>query len=1021
MRSVNKLERGRFLTIAITFLVTMVLASCAVSVSQDNSISAGNKAAVSQLAAGSFNYGEALQKAIMFYEFQRSGKLPANTRNNWRGDSGLTDGADVGLDLTGGWYDAGDHVKFNLPMAYTAAMLSWSAIENKDAYVRSGQMTYILDNIKWATDYLIRCHPTANEYYYQVGDGNKDHAWWGPAEVMQMARPSAKVSSAAGGSTVVGETAAALAAAAVAFKDSDPAYSALCLSKAKSLYTLADTTRSDVGYTAASGFYNSWSGFYDELTWAATWIYLATSDAAWLAKAESFQPNWHTESQSTTLSYKWVHNWDDVQYGALMLLAKITGKTLYKEAVERNIDYWSIGLADGTKGTKSPKGLAFVSQWGSLRYATTIAYMADLWADSPYCTATKVQAYKDFAKSQVDYALGSTGRSFEIGFGVNPPQHPHHRTAHGSWTDSQSNPTNHRHVLVGALVGGPLSDDSYNDSIGDYVANEVACDYNAGFVGALARMYDQFGGTPIPNYKAIEPVTNNEMFVSANVNATGQNFVEIKALMNNQSGWPARMGDKLAVRYFIDISEFVAKGYSAADFTLAANYNQVGAKVTGLHAWDVAKNIYYVLIDFTGAKIYPGGQSASKAEIQFRIAGPLSANFWDSSNDWSYQGIGTTPGGSAMIANNIPVYDNGVLVFGKVPDGNPVSSVSSAVTSSSISSKSSASSVVISSSKSSVAVSSSKSSVSSVISSVSSTVVSSTASSTASQKPGALKVQTFQNGVPVANQVNERIQLVNTGTSSIALSTVKVRFFIKYQGNTSYSFSCDYSPVGSANVIGTFAPLSPAPASADAYNEISFTTAAGSLAPGASVEIQGRFWKGDWSTIDNSLNYSYNPSLSYTDWNKVTAYINGSLAWGVEPNGSTSSSSTVSSVISSSKSSVKSSSSTAISSSKSSVVSSVSSKSSASSVSSTSSSSSSTGVVYTEVTAPFTFDGAGTKHWKIAVVPNYINCWNLSALTINGVSFLNLYVGASQLPAKQNGYYYIDYTGPYNYSHIEIK
>ncbi|GAE90720.1 endo-1,4-beta-xylanase A precursor [Acetivibrio straminisolvens JCM 21531] len=51
--------------------------------------------------AADFNYGEALQKAIMFYEFQRSGKLPENKRNNWRGDSGLNDGADNGLDLTG--------------------------------------------------------------------------------------------------------------------------------------------------------------------------------------------------------------------------------------------------------------------------------------------------------------------------------------------------------------------------------------------------------------------------------------------------------------------------------------------------------------------------------------------------------------------------------------------------------------------------------------------------------------------------------------------------------------------------------------------------------------------------------------------------------------------------------------------------------------------------------------------------------------------------------------------------------
>ena len=83
---------------------------------------------------GNYNYGEALQKSLLFYELQRSGELPENTRCNWRGDSGLTDGADNGIDLTGGYYDAGDHVKFNLPMAYTDSMLGWSLYEDRAAY-----------------------------------------------------------------------------------------------------------------------------------------------------------------------------------------------------------------------------------------------------------------------------------------------------------------------------------------------------------------------------------------------------------------------------------------------------------------------------------------------------------------------------------------------------------------------------------------------------------------------------------------------------------------------------------------------------------------------------------------------------------------------------------------------------------------------------------------------------------------------------------------------------------------------
>ena len=54
------------------------------------------------LLAQTFNYAEALQKSLFFYEAQRSGDLPVANRVNWRGDSGLQDGSDIGRDLTGG-------------------------------------------------------------------------------------------------------------------------------------------------------------------------------------------------------------------------------------------------------------------------------------------------------------------------------------------------------------------------------------------------------------------------------------------------------------------------------------------------------------------------------------------------------------------------------------------------------------------------------------------------------------------------------------------------------------------------------------------------------------------------------------------------------------------------------------------------------------------------------------------------------------------------------------------------------
>lgn len=54
-----------------------------------------------------YNYDEVLMKSILFYEAQRSGKLPDDSRIPWRGDSSLLDAGDNGEDLTGGWYDGG--------------------------------------------------------------------------------------------------------------------------------------------------------------------------------------------------------------------------------------------------------------------------------------------------------------------------------------------------------------------------------------------------------------------------------------------------------------------------------------------------------------------------------------------------------------------------------------------------------------------------------------------------------------------------------------------------------------------------------------------------------------------------------------------------------------------------------------------------------------------------------------------------------------------------------------------------
>lgn len=621
-------------------------------------------------AATNFNYGDAFQKALMFYEFQKSGDLPDNQRNNWRGDSGLKDGADVGLDLTGGWYDAGDHVKFNLPMSYTSTMLAWSYIEDKDVYKASGQDKYMLDEIKWANDYFIKCHPSANEYYYQVGNGGYDHAFWGSAEIMQMERPAYKLDMNNPGSAVSGGTAASLAAASIVFKDIDPAYAATCLKHAKELLSFAEATKSDAGYMKqASGYYSSFSGYNDEISWASMWLYIATNDASYLQKAKDYSSGWEKVPQTDQIAYSWAHSWDDVHIGTSLLLAQYGKDDKFKKVIENHLDYWTTGL-NGERVPYTPKGLAWRDSWGSLRYATTTAFLASIYADWEDADAKRAQTYQNFAKSQADYALGSTGRSFVVGFGVNPPTKPHHRTAHGAWENNLSGqPYEPRHVLIGALVGGPDKNDKYTDVISDYVSNEVACDYNAGFVGLMAKMYEDYGGIIDPNLNAIEEV-GEEIFIEAGINAQDKqnaiNFVEIKAVVYNRSAWPARVTDKLAYRYFVDISDVLAAGYKASDMKISANYNQSGAKISSLQPWDAQNGIYYVEIDLTGAKIYPGGQSEHKSELQFRIAAPGK---WDYTKSPSFVDIASSSSNSLAKANHFALYDNGKLVFGQEPSG----------------------------------------------------------------------------------------------------------------------------------------------------------------------------------------------------------------------------------------------------------------------------------------------------------------------------------------------------------------
>ncbi|WJX32810.1 Esterase/lipase/thioesterase [Trifolium repens] len=457
------------------------------------------------------DYHEALEKSILFFEGQRSGRLPSDQKQTWRGDSGLSDGSSYHVDLVGGYYDAGDNVKFGLPMAFTTTLLAWSVIEFESSM--QDQIENARAAIRWSTDYLLKAATTTPDtLYVQVGEPNMDHRCWERPEDMDTPRNVYKVSAQNPGSDVASETAAALAASSLVFKDSDPTYSSQLLQAAINVFNFADRYRgsySDSLNSVVCPFYCSYSGYHDELLWGASWIYKASGINSYM---EFIQSNGHilgADDDGYTFS------WDDKRPGTKILLSK---EFLEKNSEEFQLykahaDNYICSLIPGSPGFQAQYtsgGVLYKGSESNLQYVTTTTFLLLTYAKylnsnggAVLCGTSKIteQSLIKLAKKQVDYILGDnpSKMSYMVGFGEKYPKHIHHRGSSlpSIYTQPQKISCNdgfqylhtgspNPNVLVGAIVGGPDSSDNFSDDRDNYQQSEPATYINAPFVGALA-------------------------------------------------------------------------------------------------------------------------------------------------------------------------------------------------------------------------------------------------------------------------------------------------------------------------------------------------------------------------------------------------------------------------------------------------------------------------------------------------------------------------------------------------------
>lgn len=417
------------------------------------------------------------------------------------------------LDVTGGWYDAGDHGKYVVNGGIAVAQIM-AAFERQNRLGKDGlsdgslsipeaQNTVpdALDEARWELDWMLKMVvPPGDPYAGMVHHKIHDNTWTGLPLMphddglnRELHRPS---------------TAATLNLAAVAamgarlFQPYDPDFATKLRDTAQNTY-LAAKANPAVFAPGADG--NSGGGAYDdndvsdEFFWAAAELFITTQDPAYLADVMA-RHDWFADTFGRN-----GFNWRDVSGFAWLELAAHADKLPQREG--QKVRATVLSGADMLLALQSaePFGQTYSPQngkydWGSnssvLNNALVLAAAFDLSGDPKY---------RSGALEAMDYILGrnALNQSYVTGYGTRFSQRQHSR-----WFANAANPDYPR-PPNGALAGGANSSiqdpvaqrlfgaagcaaqTCYVDDIEAWSLNEIAINWNAALGQMAAWLADQ--------------------------------------------------------------------------------------------------------------------------------------------------------------------------------------------------------------------------------------------------------------------------------------------------------------------------------------------------------------------------------------------------------------------------------------------------------------------------------------------------------------------------------------------------
>ncbi len=395
------------------------------------------------------------EEILSYLRSQRCGDNPFLSAVCHTHPESATDGdawkVDTGgfIDLSGGWHDAADYIKFLLTVSDVLDLTLFTYRENRgkfaDNYLSDGTpgsngIPDILDEAKYGLDWVLKLKSVPGKLYYQVGgeadhysgwrlpqDDNTDYGYAGYRPAYQGI-----------GANIAGRSAAAFAMAYLIWKNDlgDDAYAAACWSAATELYSLAwsNLTARD---TDPSWFYDE-TFFYDDLELAGVEMYKASGEFNYLTEAIYC-------SSLAGSSWGWF-DWGNIHSLAHYELyphADYATQSQLQTYLQQDLD------SNLSRALSNPFRVSTTYGWGSAAVMTGTVVMCDFYKKL-FPGETAYDALHDEVR---DYILGRNqwGVSWVTGLGDNYTRDPHSQVADITGT-----------AIYGTCIEGPMARSTWN-------------------------------------------------------------------------------------------------------------------------------------------------------------------------------------------------------------------------------------------------------------------------------------------------------------------------------------------------------------------------------------------------------------------------------------------------------------------------------------------------------------------------------------------------------------------------------